>query len=301
MSRIWLGDDDECSPPGPAYAQRLDAVCAAAVDLARAAAEESPAPATSASTSASRPTASGVVTHYFACLEPGLPRLALGGHRRARAARSKTVTVDEAVLLPGDDALLPPEWVPWSERLLPGDLGVGDLLPTREDDERLAPGYTGADEDRPPTEDPPVEVVYELGLGRARVLSPIGRDDAADRWYTGDARPAAPRSPRRRRRSARPAGSWSLLGGPLRPDVRRLRQRVLPERRQVVSVDHGCGAHSEAAVIAGSRPDVTRADRGRAVVRAGGAAPPALARLGRSTAAPPRTWATPEAGGGDRR
>ena len=43
-----------------------------------------------------------------------LPRLALGGHRGPRAARPKTVTVDEVVLLPGDGALLAPDWVPWS-------------------------------------------------------------------------------------------------------------------------------------------------------------------------------------------
>ena len=44
------------------------------------------------------------------------------------------------MLLPGADALLAPEWVPWSERLRPGDLGVGDLLPTAPDDDRLVPG-----------------------------------------------------------------------------------------------------------------------------------------------------------------
>ena len=29
----------------------------------------------------------------------------------------------------------------------------------------------------------------ELGLGRVRVMSPLGRDDAADRWYAGDGGP----------------------------------------------------------------------------------------------------------------
>ena len=46
-----------------------------------------------------------LVTHDFACLDP-----AYRGWRWAvtvtRASRSKTVTVDEAVLLPGPDALL---------------------------------------------------------------------------------------------------------------------------------------------------------------------------------------------------
>ena len=56
-----------------------------------------------------------------------------------RAPRSKVVTVSETVLLPGPEALLAPDWVPWQDRLRPGDLGVGDLLPAPPDDERLVP------------------------------------------------------------------------------------------------------------------------------------------------------------------
>ena len=49
------------------------------------------------------------------------------------------MTVDESVLLPGADALLAPAWVPWQDRLRPGDVGIGDLLPASADDERLVP------------------------------------------------------------------------------------------------------------------------------------------------------------------
>lgn len=89
-----------------------------------------------------------VVTHYFECKEPGYRgwRWAV---TVARASRAKVVTLDEAVLLPGADALLAPEWVPWSERLRPGDMGPGDLLPTEADDLRLEPGYTGEEEPPP--------------------------------------------------------------------------------------------------------------------------------------------------------
>ena len=77
-----------------------------------------------------------IVTHLFDCTDP-----AYAGWRWAvtvvRAPRTKAVTVSETVLLPGHGALLAPDWVPWHERLRPGDLGVGDLLPAPPDDERL--------------------------------------------------------------------------------------------------------------------------------------------------------------------
>ena len=42
------------------------------------------------------------------------------------------MTVDESVLLPGPGALLAPDWVPWQDRLRPGDVGSGTCcLPAR--------------------------------------------------------------------------------------------------------------------------------------------------------------------------
>ena len=63
-----------------------------------------------------------------------------------QAPGAEDVTVDEVVLLPGDGALLAPPWVPWQERLRPGDLGVGDILPTTVDDDRLVPSYAEVDD-----------------------------------------------------------------------------------------------------------------------------------------------------------
>jgi len=95
-------------------------------------------------------------------------------------------TVSEVVMLPGAGALLAPAWVPWEQRVRPGDLGVGDLLPPDEDDPRLVPGYLASD-------DPAVEdVAHELGLGRRLVLSRDGRLEAADRWHDGDYGPDTP-------------------------------------------------------------------------------------------------------------
>ena len=91
----------------------------------------------------------------------------------ARFPGEDAVTVDEVVLLPGEQALLAPAWVPWHERLRPGDLSVGDVLPSTEDDPRLVPAYTADDAS---AEDPEGSVaVFELGLGRERVMSREGR------------------------------------------------------------------------------------------------------------------------------
>jgi hypothetical protein len=183
-----------------------------------------------------------LVTHFFECGLPGYR-----GWRWAvtvtRIPRSKQVTICESALLPGPDALRAPEWVPWQERLQPGDLGVGDLLPTAPDDDRLAPAYVLSD-------DPAVEEVsWELGLGRVRVLSRDGRLDAAQRWYDGERGPNAPISvaaPSAARCGS--CGFYLQLAGSLRQAFGVCGNEYAPDDAQVVSVDHGCGAHSEVLV-----------------------------------------------------
>src|SRR4051812_27396131 len=99
----------------------VDKLCADAVDVARAAAVEEGGRQVGEHLGVQSEGAR-VVTHLFASLVPGY-----SGWRWAvtvaRASRAKVVTVDEVVLLPGADAVLAPEWLPWSERLQPGDLG----------------------------------------------------------------------------------------------------------------------------------------------------------------------------------
>jgi hypothetical protein len=214
---------------------KIDAVCAAAVAEARAGVEdEHIGEHLGASSEGER-----AATHYFACTLPGYDdwRWAV---TVARAPRARNVTICETVLLPGDGALIAPRWVPWSERLQPGDLGVGDLLPTHPDDDRLAPGYVLSD-------DPAVEEVnWELGLGRSRVLSREGRADAADRWYDGDSGPRAAIS------VAAPATArcglcafYLPLAGAMRQTFGVCANFFAPDDGRVVSTDHGCGAHSE--------------------------------------------------------
>ena len=97
------------------------------------------------------------------------------------------------MLLPGPDAMVSPAWVPWNERVRPGDLGVGDLLPTSPDDARLVPGYLASDDIAVE------ELAREVGLGRKTVLSREGRDAAVRALVRRRARPGHGHGPLRAR------------------------------------------------------------------------------------------------------
>jgi hypothetical protein len=235
----------------------LDRVGADAVDLARASLLEVTEPAHVGEYLGVAAEGDRVVTHSFASRDP-----AYVGWRwavtLARAPRAKVATVCESVLLPAAEALLAPEWVPWNERLRPGDLGVGDLLPSAEDDDRLEPGFTATGQldaaagDGPDGAglDPGAEaaVAWEVGLGRPRVISSLGRDDAVDRWYSGDRGPTAPIAESAPAQCAT-CGFFLLMAGAMRRVFGVCANEYSPDDGRVVSIDHGCGAHSEAAVL----------------------------------------------------
>ncbi|MEU6143095.1 DUF3027 domain-containing protein [Streptomyces sp. NPDC047081] len=253
-----------------------DRLCAEAVDLARAAAEEAAAPGVVGEHAGLTSEGDRVVTHFFECKELGYRgwRWAV---TVARASRAKIVTLDEVVLLPGPDALLAPEWVPWSERLRPGDMGPGDLLPTDAEDLRLEPGYSGDDEPVPSSpvseemaelveaEDAEVtagtpanlpvapargsitSVAEELGMRRARVLSRYGLHVAADRWDEayGAKTPMAQAAPA----TCVSCGFLQPIGGSLGQAFGVCANEFSPADGRVVSLSYGCGGHSEAAVM----------------------------------------------------
>ena len=223
---------------------KLDAICAAAVDLAQAAARAVGGDSVGAHRGV-RAEAERVVTHTFAADLPGYSGW-YWAVAVARASRAKVATVDEVVLLPGTDALLAPAWLPWSERLRPGDLAPGDFLPTPASDDRLVPGYTASGDDSVDT--PAVEAVAaELFLGRPRVLSPVGRDEAADRWASGEHGPSSRMATNAPGRCAT-CGFLIQLSGTLRGAFGVCANEFAPADGQVVTLDYGCGAHSEASV-----------------------------------------------------
>ncbi len=178
----------------------------------------------------------GSLTHYFAAEQ--------GGYRGWRwsvtiaASPDAPVTVSEVVLLPGPDALVAPTWVPWDERVRPGDLGVGDLLPTPDDDPRLVPGYVMSDDGAVE------EVAREVGLGRERVLSQIGRDEAAERWLEGPHGPGSDMA-RSAPGTCGTCGFLLPLAGALRTVFGVCGNAYAPADGAVVAIGFGCGAHSD--------------------------------------------------------
>ena len=226
----------EPSTPDTGREAAPDVVLAAAVEPARAAAVAVGEDAVGDYLGA-RAEGERVVTHAFAATLPGYG----GWHWAvtvARASRSRTVTIDEVVLLPGDGALLAPAWVPWEERVRPGDLSPGDLLPPPENDPRLVPAYLLSDD---PAEE---AVAFELGLGREQVMSRDGRLDTAERWYFGEHGPDSPMA----RQAPAPCGTCGFLlqlSGSLRAAFGVCGNEVTDTDGQIVSVEYGCGAHSQ--------------------------------------------------------
>ncbi|MDP9983407.1 hypothetical protein J2W14_002828 [Pseudarthrobacter oxydans] len=118
-----------------------DAFLAAAVDVARAAIEGI-APAEQIGRHlAAKSEGDRLVTHLFESKLAGY-----GGWQwyavLTRNSRSKVVTVDELGLLPSEDSILAPEWIPWAERVRPGD--------EQGEDELAAPAGTAPPEDAAP-------------------------------------------------------------------------------------------------------------------------------------------------------
>jgi hypothetical protein len=227
-------------------AEVVDRACADAVDLARAAAEIRAGIMGVGAHLGVVAEDVRVATHRFECTHPGYPGWTWQV-TVARASRARAVTVSEATLMPGAGALLAPRWVPWAERVAAGDLSAGVLMPTPDNDPRVEPGYTAADQ--PPDADPAEwaitpPLVAEHGLGRERVLSPFGRDEAAERWIAGAGGPDNPMTAQAP--GLCETGAYVVaLTGPVGRVFGVCANEYTPSDGQVVSREHGCGAHSD--------------------------------------------------------
>lgn len=237
----------------PGKQQAKDKVLVAAVETAKEALLEVTAEQNIGVHMGAIQEAERLVTHAFECLQPGY-RGWYWTVTVTRATRRTEVTVNELALLPGDDALLAPGWIPWAERLTPADISPTDRLPYRADDENLQTlegsdtsalqeGYeeTGIDID--------AAQMWELGLGRARVLSDKGRKAAFRRWYRSDAGPRN-QATREAKAPCSTCGYFLKMAGSARQLFGVCANEWSAFDGRVVSLDHGCGSHSETDVKA---------------------------------------------------
>ena len=161
----------------------------------------------------------------------------------AKVDEDATPTVCDVVILPGPDSLLAPAHIPYRDRIQPEDIQPGVIVPSVLEDTRLAPGINSLvhDEDLDPAQ------IFDLGLMRPRVLSIEGRDQASKRWYSSDRGPNAPIA----QAAPKPCvscGFFLPIAGSLRSSFGVCANAIAPDDAKVVSVDHGCGAHSEATL-----------------------------------------------------
>lgn len=233
-------------------AVKRDTILAAAVEEARAAAVEIAEPGTVGDHLGLRMESERLATHLFACTAPAY-RGWSWAVTVSRVPRGRRVTVCETHLVPGEDALLAPAWLPYAQRIAPGDIGVGDVLPFIEDDQHLEAGFEATGED-----DVDRLALFELGLGRKRVLSAEGREAAAQRWYDGDNGPHAPVAEKSKGVCAA-CGYYVPMSGALRALFGVCANAWSPSDGRVVSLDHGCGAHSETDAAAGRPVPVSAA------------------------------------------
>ena len=167
-------------------------------------------------------------------------------------------TVNESSLMPTDKALRPPAWIPWKDRLEPTDLAVTDSIGTEPDDPRLEEGFRATDAgEGAPAETPEMsetsetskedveDAVEEFELSRRHVLTPLGRAQTAKRWYEG---PRGPKSLSTKTADGNPCSTCGFFI-PLKGELNLLfgvcANKWSPDDGRVVSVDHGCGEHSE--------------------------------------------------------
>jgi hypothetical protein len=219
-------------------AVKPDPTLRAAVDLAREAAESIAESGTVGDHLGMEMVEDRLATHYFSCTAKAYPgwRWAISV---ARVPRSNNVTLCVTNHVPGVGALQSPPWLPYADRLAPGDVGPGDITPRIDDDPLLEAGFEATGD-----EDVDQMAQWELGLGRPRVLSAEGREAAAQRWYDGDHGPHAPVA-QKAPAPCSTCGFFVPMAGALRDFFGVCANAWSPSDGRVVSIDHGCGAHSE--------------------------------------------------------
>ncbi len=184
----------------------------------------------------------GLVSHVFEALQPGYRGWTWVVSLTAASADAEP-TVNDVVLLPGGDAIVAPPWTPYRDRVRPGDLGPGDVLPPEPDDLRLVPAWSAGDSDTEVEGGGDRLEAKELAGGRSLVLSLEGRDMAAQRWHDGQGGPHVAIA-QQASGTCRTCGFRVGLVGGLADRFGVCANGMANDDGRVVDLEHGCGAHS---------------------------------------------------------
>ncbi len=214
-------------------------------------------------------------------------------------------TINESTLVPTEDSLLPPVWIPWKDRLKPSDLSVTDSIGTEENDSRLENGVsevedkseledksensdseasennvtsenTSADtadaneaneaskaneaakssEESEESEESKSSESYESNedfedaveafhLSRRKVMTAEAIAQTAKRWYSGQHGPKSLSTRIAEGNACSTCGFMIPLAGALGNMFGVCANAWSPDDGKVVSLDHGCGEHSD--------------------------------------------------------
>ena len=168
-------------------------------------------------------------------------------------------TVDEASLLPTDQSLLAPDWIPWKDRIKPEDLSPTDVLGTQADDPRMEDGLGSgevseeeggqasgqAESQVSDQEEDRAEAVESFMLSRRHVMTDQAREETAHRWYNGPHGPKSLSTQAAEGNVCETCAFFIPLQGQLGSMFGVCANKWSQDDGRVVSLDHGCGGHSE--------------------------------------------------------
>ncbi|MDQ0754104.1 hypothetical protein QFZ61_000091 [Arthrobacter sp. B3I4] len=156
-----------------------DAFLAASVDVARAAVEGIAPAGQVGRHLAVKSEGDRLVTHLFESKLPGY-----GGWQwyavLTRNSRSKVVTVDELGLLPSEDSILAPEWVPWAERVRPEDAQQDEAAEQPAAERTPADADAQSAEDAGPETGPEEDAAEETGAELTGAGEPVTEEPGTE-------------------------------------------------------------------------------------------------------------------------
>jgi len=202
----------EVTQTQPVAVHSTDATLLAAVDLARTALLEITTDDTIGEVIGHIDEGDLVVSLLFDCLMTGYP-----GWRwtvsLARVDANSEPKVLETELTPGDDSLLAPAWVPWSDRLIDDDISADvdeadsdddedDESDCSNDDESDDAAGVDSDESADDDADDALDALDGIDFDEALAAAELNPGETAE--AEGDADDSAPQPPTRSRRARRP-------------------------------------------------------------------------------------------------